>query len=364
MFSILVYGFIVLLIYMSVDIARRTDFSRSRIPVAHIFFSVLIIAVILGGRYDVGTDWPNYKGYYDDIRSNGLTSWGLEPLYLLLNAAVAFFDVSSSYFFLVISMIQFLLVFCYFRHDPKICAYGMLFFVLCLLPSTLNIVRQSLAICIFIYSMKYIDKSFFKYFICIVCAGLFHYSSFILVLVYLLCAKFFKFLERPAAVLVLYLATVLFSHIFIDIILSFVPVDMLGYKYLNNFNNVETQMAVTSGIGIMINNVLHLAIICSVPLLKSYEDKAKHLMVIYRIFAVGILFNNIFGISEFLSRIVLPLVSLKVILLPYIVYRLIHTTSLLKYVSALALIVIYLGLFFIGVKNGAGGISPYVFDWL
>lgn len=363
MYSLLIYGTLVLLLYCNSVLTCRT---KQQIVHYHgLLFSFIIISIFLGGRYNVGTDWGNYKDFYDYIATNGINWDNLEPLYLLLNRTISITGFSSSFFFFCISIIQLSIVYFVFKDDKRIFALGMLVYFLCCLPISLNIIRQSLAICIFLYAIRYIGNSPLKYILLITVAGLFHYSSFILLCVYVLSYKCFSFIDNRRLSVILYILSVFGGAVLLGPILNLVPIDLLGYKYSNNLNNADLEMSVNSGIGMIVNHVLNVIILWYLPKLKTaFAEKSYYLMVVSRAYIFGIILANIFGVSVFLSRLPLPLVMLKVILVPYIYYYLIYSKSLHKTFIAYGLIFSYILLFVVSVLNGAGGISPYSFKWL
>ena len=145
-------------------------------------------------------------------------------------------------------------------------------------------------------------------------------------------------------------------------ILNLVPIDLLGYKYSNNLNNADLEMTVNSGLGMIINHILNVCILWYLPNLKlAFAEKSKYLINVSRVYVLGIILANIFGISVFLSRLPLPMVMLKVILVPYVYYHLTHSRSLYRSLIAYGLILSYLLLFIVSILNGAGGVSPYSF---
>ena len=363
MYSLLIYGFLVLFLFVNSSIVSRSK--QRTIHYRGLLFAFIIISIFLGGRYNVGTDWANYKDYYDDISANGITWGNIEPFYLLLNQIVSITGFSSSFFFFCISIIQLSIVYFVFKDDKRIFALGMLVYFLCCLPISLNIVRQSLAICIFLYAVKYIGNSPLKYISLIAIAGLFHYSSFILLGVYFLNYKLFSFLDNRKLSVILYILSVFGGAVLLGPILSLAPIDLLGYKYSNNLNNADLEMTVNSGIGMIVNHILNVIILWYLPNLKSaISEKINYLTVVSRAYIFGIILANVFGVSVFLSRLPLPLVMLKVILVPYIYYYLTRSKNLHKTFIAYGLIFSYILLFVVSVLNGAGGISPYSFKWL
>lgn len=363
-YSLLVYSLLILFLYFSSFIAGRNSLQYERVAFRRVWFPILCVSLVLGGRYNVGTDWENYRYIFDYIQTGKISESALEPFYLCLNYMVSILGLSASYFFTLVVFLQLTLVYYVFRDNPKIFALGVLFYLLCLLPISLNIIRQSIAICIFFYATRFIESSAKKYLLMIIIAGLFHYSSLVLLPVFLLRHKIFAFLDKRYISIPLYIATLFLGSLLIVPLLELVPIDLLGAKYQNSLNNADIEMTVNSGLGIMINNFLHVCILLCLPLFNRFPEKKSYLLIVYRIFLVGLLFSNIFGVSEYLSRLVLPLVSLKVILLPYVIYSLLHTSKNYEFFSGIIFVLLYILLFVFSVLNGAGGISPFMFKWI
>lgn len=363
MYSIFIYGFLALLLFCTSFIASKTK--QNSVHYLGLLFTFIVISFFLGGRYNVGTDWENYKNFYDDIATNGINFGNIEPLYLILNKVISITGFSSSFFFFCISIIQLSIIYFIFKDDKRVFALGMLIYFLCCLPISLNIIRQSLAISIFLYSIRYIGNSPLKYILMITIAGLFHYSSFILLVVYVLSYKRFSFIENRKLSIPLYVISIFGGSILLTYIPTLIPIDLLGLKYSNNLNKIDIEMSVNSGIGMFVNHLLNICILWYLPNLKlTYANKNNYLIIVSRAYVCGIVLANIFGLSVFLSRVSLPLVMLKVILVPYVCCYLIHSKNSYKILIAYALILSYIILFIVSILNGAGGISPYIFKWI
>lgn len=363
MYSLFVYSTLALILYTSSSVIART--AKKNIHYSQVLLPFIIISFFLGGRYNVGTDWENYKAYYDEIALYGVNFGNLEPLYLYLNKIISITGFSSSFFFFCISMIQLSLIYFVFRNDKRIFALGMISYFLCCLPMSLNIIRQSLAICVFVFSIKYIERSPVKYIISIIIAGLLHYSSFILLFAYIIKYNCFRFLDNRKLTIIFHLCTIFAGTYLLPYILNLVPIDLLGYKYASNLNNADLEMTVNSGVGMIVNHILNLIILWFLPNLNiAFNEKSSYFTILSRCYVVGIILTNIFGISVFLSRLPLGLVTLKIILVPYIYYYLSHRRNLGSLLVGIFFLGSYIILFIASVLNGAGGISPYSFKWI
>lgn len=369
LFTYFVYwGLIILSVITGLFVKHIANEKRKIIAYLLLF---LVIGLLLGGRYEVGSDWENYKGYYEAICNYGI-SWNeivtsrLEPLYLIINTICASLKMSTSLFFMTIVLLMMFLTFYSTDKDYKRFHYVLFFFFTTFLASALNIQRQALAACFFFLSVKYIGKNVFKYIICCCCAFFIHYSSAILFPSYFIGNKRLGVLENRGIMIVVYIVSILFASFFEDYITNLLPMFISNEKYLGNLEDLDIDMEVSTGLGIMANHLLNIIVIFfSVPMIRYY--KSEWIRNIYRCFIVGVLFSNIFGISMFLSRVPFALCSLKVLLFAYLTYFLLHDSNrngLYKVVVGIVFIFICISMSYFGIQHGDGGISPYTFRWI
>lgn len=329
---------------------------------------IIIVSLIMGFRYDVGTDWENYQAMYCEILKNGIT-WSsivgstLEPLYLILNAVIAYMGLPYQIFFAIIMFLHLILLYKSFDHYPYLLPLGLFFYITTFFCTSLNIQRQSLSICIFIYSIRFIlDKEFYKYCMCIIIAGLIHYSSFILLPVYFLSMNFTRVLDKRLIQLSLYACSFFIFNFALNIINNFVLGFITNAKYLSNLNALgNVNMGTSSGLGVIATIVVDIFLIIYSKRLSIVYSKYKF-NVIFRIYYVGIVMSNIFGLDMFLSRLFLAMENMRFIVLAFFVYYLINVKRTeFSYAVGCSLIVLYLLMYLGGIYNGNSGCSPFAF---
>lgn len=145
----------------------------------------LLIPILIGGfRYGVGTDYNNYIGIFKQyaqldinefIQENGLG----EIAFFMLNKVAYSITGDVRLVFLVCTIIT--VTFFYLaliRLKVKYLGLVFFLFLLTIFPMTLNAVRQGVAISIVLYAMTFIlDRSFWRYTLLVILAGLFHISA-------------------------------------------------------------------------------------------------------------------------------------------------------------------------------------------
>lgn len=149
-------------------------------------FSFLPFAVNAMLRGQVGTDWVIYNAYYYEI-SNGGREFS-EPLFNLLNRALYNISTDSTLLFATVGFITLLLFFMGIFQNSKMIPYSILmFFLTGKYFSSLNQIRQILAMSIFFFAWRFIrERRPKRYFLCILIACMIHTSSIIYIPLYFL----------------------------------------------------------------------------------------------------------------------------------------------------------------------------------
>lgn len=141
-----------------------------------------LLAIVAIVRFDVGWDYPNYYNIIDNVLVAGLSQW--EPLSLGL-ALLAIYTNNTFLFFILSGCIIYPLAFYAFKKNSVMPSLSLIIYVGLFYLISCSIIRQAIAVSICLYAYKYIKaKSFFRYFLLVVLATLFHYSAFISLVIY------------------------------------------------------------------------------------------------------------------------------------------------------------------------------------
>lgn len=331
-----------------------------------IIFAITLISVIIGCRYQVGTDWENYRGFYEYVNKVGLSGMGyagFEPLYFILNWLISLLCLPYQALFIVVMMIHLFLLYNSFNRYRFLLPLGLFFYIALTFTTTLNIQRQTLSFCVFLFSLRYfLQGNVVKYNLCILIAIGLHYSSIILLFAYFLRFNIFRFLNNRFWLFCLYFVSFLVFNYLIDLLYLLFDSIVSFDKYTRNLQAVgNLDMDVGSGLGIIAYYIIDCIIIFySAKLSEVY--KKYHFYLLFRLFVAGILFSNIVGIDVFLSRVPYALESLRFLMLSFLVYYLLNTRVSFNYVLGLTLMILSVGLFVVGISNGNSGCSPFQFS--
>lgn len=142
--------------------------------------------LVMGLRYNVGTDYRAYEDIFRIATRYKKNSYHMEWGYYSLNRIVGSITQNPQIIFLVVA---FLIIFFFFKGIEKnngSMYYGVLSFIgLGYYFYAMNIQRQYIAIMIMLYAVYFLEKKEFKKFlVCIVIATSFHFSAIIWIPVY------------------------------------------------------------------------------------------------------------------------------------------------------------------------------------
>lgn len=209
-----------------------------------------IISLLVGYRYDVGSDWLGYVDFYnkkvETLSGSEIVIY--EPLYYLMNLILAKLGVSHCIFLAVFNFICMMCLYkaiVYFRINNvllSILLYISLYF--CML--NMNIIRQGMAVCLFFLAFSYYTSGEFhlkekriKFIVCLLAAIGFHYFSVVLflltpLLVRSYCKKTVLFIVIISFVFVITSFTARFMPSLANLQLVFAVFTQKMDTYINN----------------------------------------------------------------------------------------------------------------------------------
>lgn len=132
----------ILLMIALVERMRKRPFERGVVA-----FVILVLAVIVGCRYDVGADWSSYRDYYySGILFDGGFERSVEPLYVLCQNIFRYLGFTHAVFFTVLSVVS---LCCYYKASKLLgIKYFMtvlfVYFTLVFLNYQFNVIRQGM----------------------------------------------------------------------------------------------------------------------------------------------------------------------------------------------------------------------------
>lgn len=328
------------------------------------WLSIIICSIILGFRYDVGVDYLTYLDYYHHFLFLGAEiGYSREYGYDFLNYICASIGCGPGLFFTLTVFIQLILIYFTFRNEKNGLALIYFFYMTSgQLFGSLNIIRQAIAFSIFLYIIKYIaHRNIIKYLLGVVIAVSIHTSSLILIPIYWIPRIWDSLsdrLDRKRQVILYIVTTILASTIFTFFLASFSDVlsDTVYFNYVPNLGN--RRMQVNSGMGVLLFTIIDVILIIYSPKILELFPKAKYF---YIIFFIGALMSKIFGTDMLLSRVAYDLVSIRFVMLSFLILYINSRKTTINAVVKIGVLFIFIIVWIIDISNGSSGCSPYQF---
>jgi hypothetical protein len=183
-------------------------------------FSFFLIFIFLALRYDFGNDYETYLNNFNSIKNSAFSDINEyflieEPAWLILNwifKDLGFFALTAT-----IGLFSCVIYYQILKKYVNVKYYWLAIFLYIFNPVLMVIntsaMRQSIAVLLFLYSIKFIEKKeSIKYIICITLASLFHYTAIILLPVFLIIYLNKKIgLKSATFLIIIYTIPFLFS---------------------------------------------------------------------------------------------------------------------------------------------------------
>lgn len=204
-------------------------------------------------RWMVGLDYPNY---YDFILGyvSEFELLRMEPIPNVTASIIRANNIPFYFWFITMAGLQFSFLLRTFDENKKhLIAWGIFFFLSDYLAFSLNCVRQAVALTIVLYSYQYIvQKSIWKYIICIVLASLFHKSALMCIPLYYI--NRYNHVPPIKIQFILFFLFLLFGNKILSIVLSTLDgiSDMIIYSaQIERIKSNELQIKEGSGLGVI-----------------------------------------------------------------------------------------------------------------
>jgi len=325
-----------------------------------ITISLLLFSIIFGMRYNVGIDYSSYLNYY----INGLTE-KIEPLFAQITLFCANMNFHYSIYFGILAFIQ--VFFFYYAFKDEKYLYPFLAFILIAnmeFFSWMNIIRQSIAICIWIYSIKFIEqKKLLWYILGVVTAYLFHRSAIILLIFYPLLYKGKDYFSKTLLQFVILASAFGIRYMFERLIgylgdLSGLYISLLGRDFYERGYNIDALLGsfkeqTGTGIAIMFKIIVNIIIILYSKKMKSFYN-CNRFIIIYFFYFIGLITTYIFpdGFISF-TRPFRYFYIFQSVILAYFLYYLNKNKSTQNIVIFWGLIISFLGIFYLKIYTSA-----------
>lgn len=320
---------------------------------------MILFTLIAGLRhYTIGNDTIPYLNGFNNILISGYNAFStsrFEKGYILLNLIIGKFTNNFTVMLIICSLIINIFICNFIRSNSKsMCISFLLFFFCRFFFSEMNIVRQYIALGIFLYSFKYIEnRKMLKYLICNFIAITFHYSAIFLIPIYYI---YNMKLDRKK---IFFLSTIalIVNYLFYGIL---VKVTILLGKYQNYVNEFYNSNKAGSIIAFIMYSVIFIFLL---EILKKNKEVTKRDNFFYNCSFILVLVSFLSIRLSILSRVTEYLSILMIVQIPnFIKYIRSAKKRLILYIIVIFCFMIYCSVITYFRPNW-NNIFPYRFYW-
>lgn len=366
--SILSYFFIMLVLYVCANSAAHTyrvNVNKGNNPTffsAGVVFFIFFFTIAFAIRYNVGVD---YAGYLENYESGYKLEYSKNE-FLYQQIALFLYDIGAHpiFFFGVYVFIQISFFLASFKNE----IYLLPFFVIFMFGNGevinwMNIVRSSTAMCIWLFSIQYIEKRKFWVYLsfCLLASG-FHRVALLYIMFYPILAR--NTIKTPPTIIqIIVLISALVVRVSLDSFSGYIAPFVSFIQFLfggdegfyknYDFDGMVAEANQTSsgtGMAFIVKLVLDVVIIFkSSKMITFYSSKRFNMM--YFLFVIALFFFYCFPASVIsLSRPFRFLFIFRTIMLAYFSYFLWKNRSVGNNKLFLQIFIMFYISFFIGAQ--------------
>ena len=310
------------------------------------FFVVMLSFFIIAFRFDVGFD---YAAYYEAVNMTGnlelLLIW--EPLTLPIIALARWFNQPQLFFVIYSTLTYFFLLKAISKLSvKKHLSFGFYLLFPLFYYDSFSLIRQHLAISIFLYNLINVkEENKIKFIFWLVVGSLFHYPSLLTIIIYPL--------RKVKLNQYVYICTIIVSFIIGPMLITYlVPYFHFYESYLDGSKNVGG-----GGIILYFVNIMGLFFFFN---FNTIIKKEKNNLLYYNSLFIGILFYNIFNLTGHIGFRLFEYFGITIIFIfPYLI-SCFKPLKLAKFISLFLLFLFSISYIYVTTTNATkSSFTPY-----
>lgn len=346
----------VLTVLLTAVMVKTKQYERKQLWILTII-AALPLFLVASLRYGIGTDYYEYVALLQSFRYGTIKhtfSVNIEPLFYIMNRLIIrLFGTDYQCFFVVTAGVTlFAIFYVIYRDSENPVESVFLYITMTFFLSSLNTTREHMACGILLLALKYLyDDKPIKFSIVVIIAGLFHYSAFAFLIVYIL--KKIRITPRKAIVL----TTILFvlKRIVATIVLMFLRYTRYA-RYLGD--NVNFTTAGILGLIIQLAILLFASYYYRLCIGNSDDRDAKIFEVLYGCQMMAVWCTILSGVVPLISRMKWLFAYPSILLIPFILKKIPNwkEQALIKLAIICAFLIYY---YIVVYVVGSYGVLPY-----
>ncbi len=306
--TLLIFLFIIAvgIVYGSIAVVEDNKYCSRKLDRKFLTKSVIIIILVItllsGFRYDLGTD---YLSYHDDYVF-GIEAYGRGHEFLFHHISRIFYNlhVHPVAYFSLWAFIQITLFLYAFKDYKKVYPYLIMFLILNgTYDSWMNGIRQEIASCIWLCSIIAIEKrKIYLYLVFLIVEYCFHRSSVFLILMYPFLTRYKFVFDKISVQLILFFAALAIRQVLgeylssLDSLMTFYASSMGGnaslYEHYDSYEILDQMRNRVAGTGLayMFKGIIYFTIIIQCDKIKKFYN-SERFNDFYVLFFLGVLFE-------------------------------------------------------------------------
>lgn len=336
-----------------------------------IILLIVAFTFVFGCRWGVGVDYFHYLSSY----SRGYTdAERIEPLY---KAIAQFMYRSGFHFSLFFSLWAFIDIFLIYytlrnyRFIFPLFAFFLIFGFFWM--SMMNVLRQQVAACIFLFSLHFIEnKRIIPYYLCVLIAYLFHQSAILLIVVYPLLRFREDWYRSIPLQIVFYIVCLVLSGM--PLVIEWIEKPFVWFAETFNYKqygygvlsidslNDRSQFGRNTGLGLYTGIIKTVPIILMSKELKEYYN-SYFFSIIYTLWFTFVSFGTIVKDSIVLYRPFVYLVNTTPIIYAFFCYYCFRSKRPVLQITASVIMLVQIALFINFISYGDVNTSTFTFFW-
>ncbi|MBO7606007.1 MAG: EpsG family protein [Paludibacteraceae bacterium] len=326
------------------------------------YMIIVIFTLVIGLRYHVGDDYLSYKAFFSNPKLFPKMEYGFTNI-------CKFFHHMEFHYSTIFLLVACLEIYFFVRTFQKFkftlpWAFFFLFTTLELFIWN-NALRQSVAFCIFMYSIRYIhERRLIPFAILIVLAGSVHKTAYPLGVFYFLLNL--KVKDGKVLQYSLFFATFVMGALLKDFIFANLGTfaGVIGFgETTNNMDYLKTldwsNSKNSMGIATLIWLTLDVMVIWMYDKLKNMYSHVGFELY-YKLYFIGILLQNCIG-GTYLDRVNMYFLPFRIVIYSFFMYELAKNKDVLFRVPIIVFCTLTYALCMWAVFNHAATCSPYEF---
>ena len=257
--------------------------------------ALFFLILISGLRYEFGADYASYYSIFNDIKNNNISIYlqELEKGYIYLNRIVTSFNLDFMYIFFIVTSLNLFSIYkilIWLKVSSK--DYWLILFLYLINYNYyfyhLSMVRQSVAIYLFTFSLKYLyEKNFIKFSLLIILGTLFHKSAIVLIVVY----SIVKYMNRKLMIILVILG--IFCGINQGLTVSLLKFILSTFN-LERYSHYIRVAELNTGLGYILRIFISITLIILLGL-KNINLKEKLILKLYFLYYFFAFFSIYMG---------------------------------------------------------------------